>query len=143
MTRILRRPLVDRFGALALLATAVGVFAVEYQSGTTIAVVLGVLLLGAAVNAAFILLTPIGIIENSTLCLFSEAQPIIVNLRPQRVALTEVSELQIDKKAIFPRAIFYLPHGTRIYHGFPSRSEQRIQKFLEFIGKDVQHTIAE
>lgn len=143
MTRILRRPLVDRFGALALLATAGGVFAVEYQSSATLAFVLGALFLAAGVNAAFILLTPIGRIENSTLCLFSEAQPIIVNLRPQRVALTEVSELQIDKKSIFPRAIFYFPHGTRIYHDFPSRSEQRIQKFLAFIGEDVQHTIIE
>lgn len=61
----------------------------------------------------------------------------IVNLQPHRVDLAPVSELRIDKKSFFPQAIFCLPHGQRIFHEFPTRSEKRIKIFLEFLGGNV------
>lgn len=143
MKRILGRTLLDRGGALVLVVIAGGVFALEYQSSTASTVIFGMLLLAAGTNAAFVLLTPIGKIENSVLYLYPEAQPVVVNLQPQRVELSQVSELLIDKKSIFPRAIFCFSHGVRIYHGFPSRSDRRIKRFLEFLGKDVQYKIIE
>lgn len=137
MKSTLPRPLVDKLAGVALLGIACAVLAVESPSGLAAQLFFGSLVAGAAVNAAFVLFTPIATTKEQVLSLYSEAQPVIIGLLPKRVELKKVQKIIIDKKSIYPRAILCLAHGERIYHGFPARSEKRLREFLSFIGEGI------
>ncbi len=137
MKSTLPRPLVDKLAGVALLGIACAVLAVESQSGLAAQLLFGAFVAGAAVNSAFVLFTPIATKKEQVLSLYSEAQPVIIGLLPKRVELKKVQKIIIDKKSIYPRAILCLAHGERIYHGFPARSENRLRKFLGFIGEGI------
>jgi hypothetical protein len=137
MKSTLPRPLVDKLAGAALLGIACAVLVLDSPSGLFAQLLFGAFIAGAAVNAAFVLFTPIATTKEQVLNLYSEAQPVIIGLRPKRVELKKVQKIIIDKKSIYPRAILCLAHGERIYHGFPARSEKRLRQFLNFIGEDI------
>lgn len=137
MKSVLPRPIVDKMASLALLGGAGTVFTLESPSALLGQLGFGALVVGAAVNAAFVFLTPVARMNGRIMSLYSEAQPVVFDLRPKQINLQKVRNIIIDRKSIYPRAILCLVHGERVYHGFPSRSEERIKKFCGFIGEGI------
>ena len=135
MDAVLQRTILDRLGAL-LLALGMGALFVllSDKAGMVERTVLALLSAATLANLLFVLATPIARRRGGVLYLYSEVQPVVFDLRPRQVDLSRVSELVIDKRTLYPRAIFRLPHGVEVFHAFPMRSERRIQAFLRFIG---------
>lgn len=89
--------------------------------------------IAASINFIFIIVTPAAKIINSELFLYAGVQPIFFNLRPQVVSINSITNLEIAKGLIEYRAIFSLPHGNKVYYGFPATSDKMVQIFLEFL----------
>lgn len=135
MERVLQRSVWDRLGALLIaLLMWLGFTLLFHAAGMVEKAIMVLLASAALVNLIFVLSTPIAKIRGNLLFLYAEAQPVVFDLRPRQVDLSRIIELVIDRKSLYPRAIFMLPHGSEILHAFPIRSERRIRAFLRFIG---------
>lgn len=126
MDAVLQRRIWDRLGALFVLLSD--------KAGMVERTVLALLSASTLANLLFVLATPIARRRGGVLYLYSEVLPVVFVPRPRQVDFSRVSELVIDKRTLYPRAIFSLPHGAEDLHAFPMPSERRIQAFLRFIG---------
>lgn len=139
MKAALNRTLIDKSGAVILFLLVLLFFGKDFGgyglAGKSIWVVVCAALL---INAVFILSTPVAKISNSKIYLYSEVQPIVFSLKPQIVDLNDLNNLEIGKGFIEFRAIFYLSHGGKIFHGFPVTSDKNVIRFVKFLFENTE-----
>lgn len=142
MKATLNRTLFDKAGALVALLIALFLFGMDFNSyslvGKAIWVIFSVALL---VNTLFVVVTPIAKLEDDTLFLYAEVQPILFSLKPHVLKLSELSNLEIKKGLIEYRAVFSTSYGAKVIHGFPATSDKRVNRLLEFLIDNTQSEI--
>ena len=135
----LKRNILDRASALLVLAIVIVLFGRNaYTYDIFEKAILFISCAVLLVNSIFINLTPAAKIKGGALYLYAECQPIIFAIKPQIVNVDDIIKLEIRRETFSNRVIFSMPHGQKIYHGFPSGRNARVKGFLEFLDNNTQ-----
>lgn len=138
MNTTLNRTVLDKLSPVALLgALLVFSYYIYNDIDNLEKALLFVVALFFFINAIFINLTPIAKLKDNELTLYQESQPTVFNIKPHIFNVSEINEIEIDRKLLEFRAIFKLRHGTTIYHSFPATREKRIKMFFEFLSRNT------
>jgi hypothetical protein len=144
MIKTLNRPTLDKVGSLLLfLFTAT----ILYYNILSFSLIENILLTSftiiAFINILFVLFTPVAKIVNSDILIYSEALPVLLDIRPKAINLSEIKSLIISQKLVFPRVIFKLHGGKMVYHSLPSKRKERVMRFISFIKENTEINIVE
>lgn len=138
MLQTLDRTIIDKVGSLLFFIILSTILYFNFLSFSLIENIIFIpLSIISFINLIFILFTPIAKIDDSNLFLYSEIQPILYDVKPQIINLSEVESLMISEKIVYNIAIFRLNNGKTIYHSFPSKRRARVLKFLWFINENT------
>ena len=138
----LNRTITDKFLSILMLVTVLIMFSMSYGKFDIYEKVIFILFIYASLtNAFFILATPSVKINGSSIELYSEVQPVILNFKPQIININEIIDIETSKKLLEYRLIFTLPHGSKIYHGFSATSDNKVKNLLAFLSENTNSEI--
>jgi len=139
MTRVLKRPIFDKISSTLFSIIIASALYFHFFSFDLLEKILFLFLsIIVFFNVLFILLTPIAKINESKILIYSDNLPILFDIKPKEINLTDVKSLIFSEKLIFPRGLFKLYNGDTVIHAFPSKSEKRINQFFSFIQENTE-----